>query len=78
MNTSDREKLFFQKIQENRGRYFVEYQPMTDDDFACVNLVFLKRPMLAEARASMEEEAKAWLARYRAPVMVMAFDLEEM
>jgi hypothetical protein len=71
--------VFRDKIKEDRGSYYVSYQPADARyPFAIVQLTFPEDGSDAEAIArAMEKELKIWLARYPVPVMVSAFDAKD-
>jgi hypothetical protein len=68
--------LFFEARKEDRGWYFVEYQPPASGcRFATLQLVVLEKARSPEdIAASMEAELVIWLERYPIPIMVSAFD----
>jgi len=72
------ERIRFEKKEEHRGWYMVEYLPPIDSfRFATINLVVLQSVDCAKIVEAMESEARLWLARYPVPVMVSAFDERE-
>lgn len=77
MNASDGvdDEVFRTKIQEDRGSYFVEYQPAQIAlPFATIQLVFPEVFDIKTVRQAMEDELRHWLGRYAVPVMVSSFD----
>lgn len=70
--------IFWEKIKESRGHYFVEYlPPRASTPFAALSLVFpndLERTAVADA---MEAELRYWLGRFPVPLMVSSFDGKE-
>ena len=68
--------LFFESLKEDRGWYFVEYQPPRHGfQFATVQLVVLDNSKTAEdISISLEAELVIWLERYPIPIMATAFD----
>jgi len=69
------QKIFFGKVKEDRGSYFVEYSPPLDSyRFATLNLVILDAADKSKIAHAMETELHRWLARYQIPLMVSAFD----
>ena len=58
------EKLYFEKLEEHIGKYFVEYHPPAGDaHFATLNITLLEDEPAA-ARSILEEELGRWLLRY--------------
>jgi hypothetical protein len=69
------DKLFFGAVKEDRGWYYVEYQPPhLGFRFAVLSLVVPDAQPASAVAAAMEAELKAWLLRYPVPLMVSAFD----
>lgn len=69
------EELHFDPVKEDRGWYFVEYQPPQGTSwFATLQVVVTKPASDDGVAAVMESEGEAWLKRYLVPVMVSAFD----
>jgi len=69
------EKLFFSQLKEDRGWYFVEYQPPHPDyRFAMLSVVMIEPAMPPVVAEAMEVELTTWLKRYPVPLMVSAFD----
>jgi hypothetical protein len=69
------EELDFDSVKEDRGWYFVEYQPPQGTDwFATLQVVVTQPASDHRVAAAMELEGKAWLKRYSVPLMVSAFD----
>jgi len=78
MATHDREQLYFDAIKEDRGSYFVEYQPpVANNTFATLSVVYPDIFELNQVGECMRTEMIHWLARYPVPVMVSAFDVAE-
>src|SRR6266550_4905733 len=72
------EKVYFDKVKEHRGAYFVEYYPPNvDGTIAALNLVFIDVPDDDAIAAAMEQELARWLERYPVPLMVAAWDAKE-
>jgi hypothetical protein len=77
-NNPTREQLYFDSIKEDRGSYFVEYQPpVTTNPFATLTLVYPETHELGSVAETMKTEVAHWLNRYPVPVMVGAFDSGE-
>lgn len=75
---STREILYFDRIKEDKGIYFVEYQPpVSQNAFATINLVYPQKYELQAVADVMKEEVDNWLARYPVPLMVSAWDASE-
>ncbi|HXQ42171.1 MAG TPA: hypothetical protein VN821_12950, partial [Candidatus Udaeobacter sp.] len=73
-----REILHFDFIKENRGSYFVEYQPpVSNNPFATLNLVYPESYDLGFVADTMKAEVAHWLVRYPVPIMAWAFDAAE-
>lgn len=69
------EKLYFDKLKEDRGWYFVEYQPpIATSPFATVQLVVPGKVSVLRVAEAMESELVSWLNRYEVAVMVSSFD----
>jgi hypothetical protein len=69
------ERISFETVKEDRGRYFVEYSPPNPDfRFANLNLVFPSQVELAAVAETMESEVQAWIGRYPVAVMASSFD----
>jgi len=69
------ERLYFSKIKEHRGSYFVEYQPpIPDTDFATLNLIFPQSLPREDVVRYLGDEVRHWIGRYPVPLMVWAFD----
>lgn len=72
------EKLYFDKVTEHRGAYFVEYYPPhVDGTIATLYLIFVDVPDDAAIAAAMEDELALWLKRYPVPLMVTGWDAKE-
>lgn len=75
---SAREILYFDFIKENRGSYFVEYQPpVYTNPFATLSLVYTENYDLGSVAHAMKAEVAQWLARYPVPIMAWAYDAAE-
>jgi hypothetical protein len=73
-----KEERFFTSIKEDRGWYFVEYEPPNPSyRFATLSVVVPTAARALDVASAMEDELKAWLARYRVPLMVTAFDAKD-
>jgi hypothetical protein len=73
-----REVLHFDCIKEDRGSYFVEYQPpISNNPFATLYLVYPESYELGSVAETMKAEVARWLARYPVPVMAWACDAAE-
>lgn len=71
-------KLRFEKKTEDRGWYFVEYDPPIEGfPFATADLVIVEPAEKSKIVDAMEAELRTWLARYPVPVMISAFDDKE-
>jgi hypothetical protein len=69
------DKLFFSTVKEDRGWYFVEYQPPHPGyRFSMLSLVFPTSAAPSAVAEAMESELTTWLRRYPMPLMVSAFD----
>ena len=78
MKEPNSEQLYFDALKEARGSYFVEYQPpVSSNPFATLNLVYPGAFALPKVAEDMRSEMDHWLARYRVPLMVSAFDVAE-
>lgn len=78
MIQSAKEQLYFESIKENRGSYFVEYQPpVANNPFANLSLVYPETFEPSHVAESMVQEMTHWLKRYPVAVMVTAFDAAE-
>lgn len=72
------EILHFESIKEDRGLYFVEYQPpVADAEFAILNLIFPTEVAWERVKGALDEEIEHWLQRYSVPIMVWAWDEKE-
>lgn len=73
------EEVFREKIQEDRGYYFVEYEPAARlVGFAYINLTFPEGGTdHGSMRQAMEKELLYWLKRYPVPVLVSSFNSAE-
>lgn len=72
--------LFFDKLKEDRGWYFVEYSPPTPKGLLAniVLVVYDKNHSDAEEIArGIEAEAVTWVSRYDVPVFASACDSAE-
>lgn len=70
--------LYFENIKEDRGSYFVEYQPpVTDSPFATLHLVFLHQISWEHVLEFLDREIQIWMQRYPVPLMVWAYDDKE-
>lgn len=78
MSAPKREQLYFESIKEDRGAYFVEYQPpFGDNPFANLSLVYSGQFDLSEVGKTMFLEMARWMKRYPVPVMMCAYDAAE-
>lgn len=69
------ERLLFNSIKEDRGRYFVEYSPPNPSTrFATLQVTTPDDAEVGDVARFMETEIELWLKRYPVPVMVSAFD----
>lgn len=76
--TTDREILYFDEIKEDRGSYFVEYQPpISKAPFATMNIVYPDDYVLESVAETMKKEVAHWLGRYAVPIMAWAYDASE-
>lgn len=68
--------VFRDKIEEDRGSYFVEYQPATSAiGLALINLTFPANGIdLKNVCQAMEKELLHWLERFPVPTMVSSFN----
>jgi len=67
----------FASIKEDRDWYFVEYfPPLPNYRFSVLQLSILEPHDADAVAATMEAEAKRWLARYPVPLMATAFSLD--
>jgi hypothetical protein len=65
----------YEPIKENRGWYFVEYNPPRNGErFAGLQLVIIESASQNKIADAMEQELKNWLKRYPIPIMVSSFD----
>lgn len=72
------ERLVFEKIREDRGRYYVEYHPpITSFRFATLNIVFPEDSPPEKVANTMEAEVPVWLMRFPVPIMASAFDASD-
>jgi hypothetical protein len=70
--------LHFDRIKEDRGSYFVEYQPpISNNPFATLNLVYPESYDPGSVPETMKAEMAHWLARYPVPIMAWAYDAAE-
>jgi len=70
-----REKLFFNKLKESRGHYYVEYQPPHSNDlFATMSMTYPDAHDPASVAKDMQGEMNEWLTRYLVPIMLSAHD----
>ncbi len=70
--------MYFDLIKEDRGSYFVEYQPpVSNNPFATLNLVYPESYELGSVGYTMKAEVAHWLARYPVPIMASAYDAAE-
>jgi hypothetical protein len=77
-NNSPRDILYFDRIKENRGSYFVEYQPpASNNPFATLNLIYFECYDLGSVADTMKAEVARWLLRYPVPIMAWACDAAE-
>ena len=75
MNKSPNQDIRFEAVEEDRGSYFVTYQPpMPNCPFATLCLTFAKLLKKNKITSLMESEAEIWLKRYPVPLMVSSFD----
>jgi hypothetical protein len=72
-------KIFRDELIENRGGYYVEYQPADARlQFASLQLTFPNEvPGDSALRILMEKECDYWLERYAVPLMISSFDATE-
>jgi uncharacterized membrane protein len=78
LNNSTRELLYFDRIKEDRGPYFVEYKPpVSNSPLATLNLVYPESYDLDSVADTMKAEVAHWLARYPVPIMAWAWDAAE-
>lgn len=72
-------KVFRDKSKEDRGSYYVSYQPADARYiFAIVQLTFPQDGSDAATIArAMEHELEIWLMRYPVPIMISAFDAKD-
>ena len=72
-------KVFRDQIKEDRGSYYVSYQPADARyPFAIVQLTFPEDGSDAATIArAMEKELEIWLTRYPVPIMISAFDAKD-
>lgn len=72
------EILYFDEIKEDRGTYFVEYQPpVSKNPFATLNLVYPEDYEVASVAETMKSEVEHWLRRFPVPIMAWAYDAAE-
>lgn len=72
------EPLYFEKITEHRGIFFVEYRPpASDHQFATLNLIFPGNVDLSKLAVHLRAELGYWLRRYPVPLMIWAWDQNE-
>lgn len=72
------EQVYFEDIKEDRGSYFVEYQPpVADQTFATLNLVFPEAVQVGRVADLMHAELRHWIGRYPVPLMIWAWDEKE-
>jgi hypothetical protein len=77
-DNSTREILYFDPIKEDRGSYFVEYQPpVSNSPIATLGLVYPESYDLGSVGDTMKAEVAHWLARYPVPIMAWAYDAAE-
>ncbi len=75
MNKTPNQGIHFEPVEEDRGSYFVTYQPpMPNCHFATLCLTFTKLLKKNKITSLMESEAEIWLKRYPVPLMISAFD----
>ena len=73
-----KDDLYFESIREDRGYYFVEYQPpVADHSFATLNLIFPESISWERVSELLDKEVREWIGRYRVPLMVWALDNKE-
>lgn len=71
------ERLYFSEVKEDRGDYYVEYQPpVSDNRFATLNLVFIEQ-IAERVEERIIAESNLWLEKYSVPIMATAFDFKE-
>ncbi len=69
------QKLYFDRMKESRGTYFVEYYPpVPGHGFAILQLVFTQTVEAEFVVSAMEKEVASWVERYPVTVMASAFD----
>jgi hypothetical protein len=70
--------LYFDLINEDRGSYFVKYQPpVSNNPFATLYLVYPESYDLGSVADAMKAEVAHWLARYPVPIMAWSYDAAE-
>jgi hypothetical protein len=73
--SSVRELLYFEKVREDRGNYYVEYlPPVSNSPHAILNVVFPNSYELGFVANCMIKEVTDWLLRYPVPIMASAWD----
>src|SRR4029077_2754720 len=77
-NSSEREILHFGSVKEDRGSYFVEYNPpVSSNPFATLNIVYPESCDIDSVAEAMKVELARWMARYPVPIMAWAWDFAE-
>ena len=69
---------FYKSIKEDRGWYFVEYTPAIAKNYAGLTLTIMtEKAKKINITQAMEKELKNWLLRYKVPLLVSAWDIED-
>jgi len=70
--------LYFEKLTEHRGDYFIEYSPPRPAvPHSTLYLVYPGSFQREQVRTHMETEARRWLDRYPVPIWASAWDKKE-
>jgi hypothetical protein len=71
--------LIRQPLEEDRGNYFVSYQPADAvRELAFLSITFPEDNFtVADVSNAMQSEARIWVGRYQVPTMIFAFDAKE-
>jgi len=70
--------LYFDRIKEHRGSYFIEYEPpVANSKFATLNLIFLEEIPWQKLSDILDKEIRLWISRYPVPLMATAWDEKE-
>lgn len=66
----------YDKIKENRNKYFVEYSPINlkSSYFAELNIVFTTDMEKQQIISIMENELELWISKFQLPIKVSAFN----